>query len=59
MKKVSCPICDEPMPGSSAEWPEYPFCSKRCRTIDLGRWLKGSYNVEPIEKDESSQEEPD
>jgi endogenous inhibitor of DNA gyrase (YacG/DUF329 family) len=22
-----------------------PFCSERCRTIDLGRWLTGSYRV--------------
>ena len=22
-----------------------PFCSERCRTIDLGRWLSGDYRV--------------
>jgi len=22
-----------------------PFCSKRCKTIDLGRWLSGEYRV--------------
>ena len=22
-----------------------PFCSERCRTIDLGRWLSGEYRV--------------
>lgn len=30
---------------SQAEWPEFPFCSPRCRTIDLGRWLGESYTV--------------
>jgi endogenous inhibitor of DNA gyrase (YacG/DUF329 family) len=28
-----------------AEWPEYPFCSRRCRTIDLGRWLSEEYRI--------------
>ena len=33
------------MPGSPREWPEFPFCSKRCKTIDLGRWLGESYTI--------------
>jgi hypothetical protein len=28
---------------STAEWPDFPFCSPRCRLIDLGRWLDGAY----------------
>jgi hypothetical protein len=28
--------------------PCFPFCSERCRTIDLGRWLGEGYRV-PIE----------
>src|SRR5260221_541315 len=39
MSKTRCPICDAAMPGNSQEYPDYPFCSKRCRIIDLGRWL--------------------
>jgi endogenous inhibitor of DNA gyrase (YacG/DUF329 family) len=30
---------------STAEWPEFPFCSRRCKTIDLGRWLGDDYLV--------------
>ncbi|MEZ6143054.1 MAG: DNA gyrase inhibitor YacG [Zavarzinella sp.] len=47
-----CDICDLPMPGPMNEWPEYPFCSKRCRTIDLGRWLGESYRFssEPVDQ---------
>jgi endogenous inhibitor of DNA gyrase (YacG/DUF329 family) len=26
-----------------ADWPDYPFCSPRCRKIDLGRWLGEKY----------------
>ena len=37
-----------------AGWPEYPFCSPRCKTIDLGRWLGETYcvNGAPGEDDE-------
>ncbi|WP_020473248.1 DNA gyrase inhibitor YacG [Zavarzinella formosa] len=45
MKKTICPICEKAMPGQWNEWPEYPFCSKKCRTIDLGRWLGENYRV--------------
>ena len=34
---VKCPTCQK-----SGEWfatPTGPFCSKRCRLIDLGKWL--------------------
>ena len=35
-----CPICRRPV----AE-PFRPFCSKRCRDVDLNRWLSGAYVV--------------
>lgn len=27
------------------ETPTFPFCSKRCKTIDLGRWFGGDYLI--------------
>jgi endogenous inhibitor of DNA gyrase (YacG/DUF329 family) len=30
---------------SRAEWPQFPFCSPRCRLIDLGRWLGEDYRI--------------
>ena len=33
-----CPECGKPSTREA-----YPFCSDRCRAIDLNRWLKGSY----------------
>ncbi len=45
MNRVQCTICEEPMPASPVEYPDYPFCSKRCRVIDLGRWLGEDYKV--------------
>jgi endogenous inhibitor of DNA gyrase (YacG/DUF329 family) len=38
-----------------AEWPDFPFCSPRCKTIDLGRWLGETYR---IPADEEGAEEP-
>jgi endogenous inhibitor of DNA gyrase (YacG/DUF329 family) len=46
-KARPCPECGKP---SSRD--DYPFCSDRCRTLDLSRWLKGSYAI-PVEDDES------
>lgn len=43
----ACPICDAPVEAGSGFW---PFCSKRCRMVDLGRWLGGDYMISrPIE----------
>jgi len=35
---VSCPTCQRPVEWS-AESPFRPFCSERCRLIDLGAWM--------------------
>ncbi len=45
MIKVRCPICDQRMPGPEKDWPDFPFCSPRCRQIDLGRWLGERYRI--------------
>jgi endogenous inhibitor of DNA gyrase (YacG/DUF329 family) len=34
---VKCPTCRRPLDWSSSEY--RPFCSERCRLIDLGAWL--------------------
>jgi endogenous inhibitor of DNA gyrase (YacG/DUF329 family) len=57
MISVICPICKQPMQGQSlAEWPDFPFCSRRCKTIDLGRWLGEAYRLPADE--EGDQEAP-
>lgn len=46
--KIKCPICKQP---TSEQVPTFPFCSKRCRTIDLGQWLNEGYVISrPIEQ---------
>lgn len=47
---MRCPICKKPV---SLDSPESPFCSDRCRTIDLGKWSSEEYVIsspaDPIE----------
>jgi endogenous inhibitor of DNA gyrase (YacG/DUF329 family) len=45
MNKVPCPICRRLIEDDPDVWPQFPFCGKRCRTIDLGRWLGEEYRV--------------
>jgi endogenous inhibitor of DNA gyrase (YacG/DUF329 family) len=35
-----CPICGKPASEANK-----PFCSPRCRDVDLNRWLSGSYTI--------------
>jgi endogenous inhibitor of DNA gyrase (YacG/DUF329 family) len=41
-KILYCPICRKEVALDSAE---VPFCSERCRTIDLGKWASGEYKI--------------
>jgi len=46
-RAVRCPIC-----RTEVSWednPHRPFCSERCRLIDLGAWSEGRYRI-PGEK---------
>jgi len=38
-----CPICGNST--DSANHPEFPFCSERCRLLDLGNWASERYVV--------------
>jgi len=38
----SCPTCGKPIAAASKH---FPFCSDRCRLVDLGRWLREDYRV--------------
>jgi len=46
--KLRCPICKKPVKDTDAE---FPFCSERCRTIDLGKWASGAYVISSPLKD--------
>lgn len=42
IRSLRCPICRTIVLRSE---PDFPFCSDRCRTIDLGKWASGDYVV--------------
>jgi uncharacterized protein len=50
-----CPICKTPVDEAdrAKAASSFPFCSPRCKLIDLGRWLGGKYQIPVVEKDES------
>lgn len=50
--KLKCPMCKKPV-ASTAE--DFPFCSERCRLIDLGKWASGEYVVSSPLKDISDE----
>ena len=46
MIKVRCPICSKRLEIKSiGDLPSFPFCSDRCRLVDLGRWIDGRYSI--------------
>jgi uncharacterized protein len=41
-----CPICSKSYEIAALDdLPSFPFCSERCRLIDLGRWADGKYAI--------------
>jgi len=59
VRLVSCPRCGAQVPWST-ENPYRPFCSERCKLIDLGDWAMEKYRVAVEEdKDAPDAEEKD
>ncbi|MGH7361105.1 MAG: DNA gyrase inhibitor YacG [Candidatus Methylomirabilales bacterium] len=38
-----CVICHRPLSEGEDRW--FPFCSERCKLVDLGRWLGEAYRI--------------
>jgi len=53
---MHCPVCNLKFEVDAS--PAKPFCSKRCQTIDLGRWLDESNSL-PHLPDPEEDEKPD
>jgi endogenous inhibitor of DNA gyrase (YacG/DUF329 family) len=54
-RSLGCPICKAKVKAAQAE---YPFCSERCRLLDLGRWASGAYVISSSVEDASADEPP-
>ena len=46
-----CPICQKPATEANK-----PFCSPRCREVDLNKWFNASYAVPAVELDDVDDE---
>lgn len=55
MHEPVCPMCKQPAQKRETN-PSFPFCSSRCKLLDLGNWLDERYRVP--EPDGTRDEEP-
>jgi len=55
--KYRCPICRKPTDSETS--PDFPFCSERCRLMDLGNWSSEKYRISQPVIDESAPESPE
>ena len=55
-RTVACPRCGAPVRWG-AESPFRPFCSERCKMIDLGAWVNEEYRIPAEEKREEEDSE--
>ena len=52
---MKCPICKKEIKRGD---PEFPFCSERCRLIDLGNWASEKYVIStPVKPDRPDEED--
>jgi endogenous inhibitor of DNA gyrase (YacG/DUF329 family) len=54
IRPLTCPVCQRQLPseidGNSSL---FPFCSIRCKQVDLYRWMRGDYAlIEPLRPDQ-------
>ena len=50
---MRCPICKTPVADEGTDRPRtYPFCSERCKLVDLGRWLDGKYQIPVVDRED-------
>ena len=53
-RSLGCPICKTKVKAAEAD---FPFCSKRCRLLDLGHWASGAYVI-PSSGEDANEDEP-
>ncbi len=57
---VSCPTCGEPVSRKQKDdAPFFPFCSERCKLVDLGKWFEGEHRISDGEEGDAASERGD
>ena len=54
---AKCPVCGKPAAARAVNT-AFPFCSDRCKLIDLGKWLGEEYRVAVNTPEEDDGERP-
>lgn len=57
-RKVHCPQCNAAIVWSTDN-PYRPFCSERCKLIDLGQWATGAYQIPQVDRDVGDSGQPE
>jgi len=53
--QIICPICKKKTTWE--ENPYKPFCSERCKLIDLGKWVSDEYKIEGNDENAENKEQ--
>ncbi len=53
--QITCPICKKKTTWEENPW--RPFCSERCKSIDLGKWVLEEYKIAGEKKEEETEAE--
>jgi endogenous inhibitor of DNA gyrase (YacG/DUF329 family) len=60
MIRGRCPTCSKPYEIAALDaLPSFPFCSDRCRLVDLGRWIDGKHVIPGSTKTQQQQDDED
>ncbi|NWF98539.1 MAG: DNA gyrase inhibitor YacG [Nitrospirae bacterium] len=54
--KIICPVCKTKTTWEENPW--RPFCSEKCKMIDLGKWILEEYRIESKSNDDEEDEIP-
>jgi endogenous inhibitor of DNA gyrase (YacG/DUF329 family) len=54
-KRVPCPTCEREITWSE-QYPWRPFCSERCKLVDLGAWMSEAHAIPGDPIDEAAQD---
>jgi hypothetical protein len=58
--QFQCPVCQSNVSSSQKDNsfpPFFPFCSQRCRLVDLGLWFDGQYRI-PVNPQQPDEDDP-
>ena len=58
-RQVPCPVCRKPVDWNADDAHWRPFCSERCKLVDLGGWLQEENRIPGVELPEEFLDELD